>query len=203
MTPTLRLTGVILSIGVSVALGIGGAVVLSSSRARKPVYVSSFGLGSQQEAVAVLFVSSTCGATEDPAFPGTIGTLRRRLQNAARDGGVRPVLIGVGVDWEPGRGLETLHRLGTFDEVSSGRQWLGMGSKFGVLDPRFELAVPQLVLIDRTVVLTPHRVEVRDERVISRIIGVQQINTFVQSERFTELLESQWKRHEPEDPHFN
>lgn len=158
--------------GTSLAVVAGGWVGKAVRKSPMPVYVNPVSMGVQREVVAVLLVSSTCGASTDPTFPETLDRLRQMLHEAARASGARPVFSAIATDWDPREGIRVLERFGHFDEISAGRQWLGPGAQFSSADPRFTMAVPQIVFLERVMVVAPGRTEIRDQRILKRVVGL-------------------------------
>lgn len=128
------------------------------------------------ELVAVFVVSSGCVFSRDPTLPAALAGTRRELQARAEKSGKRFVSIGVALDADPTEGTRFLERFGTFDELIVGGGWLNVGFlSFIARDLPGPLATPQLVVVERDIVVDQRVFDVSRDRLLGRYIGVDQI----------------------------
>lgn len=84
--------------------------------------------------------------------------------------------VGVSLDSDARDGVDFLERLGNFGEISSGRGWLNSASlDYVVRDLRGVLATPQLLVIERDMVVERTDMRVSDDRVLARYVGLEDI----------------------------
>jgi hypothetical protein len=94
-----------------------------------------------------------------------------RLRELAAERGYRLSTIGVSDDWRIASGLEKLSRLGPFDEVIVGRNWLNSGVELYVNGPGAEPAVPQVVVVLRDVDVSVLPIKYGPTIEIARYVG--------------------------------
>lgn len=129
------------------------------------------------ELVIVLIGSSACSIARDgdgqSAFRATIKMLRQQ----ARDHQIERVsTVGVAVDWLPDSGLAFLRKITEFDEVIVGRSWLNTGLDRYVRASGGELAVPQVIVLRRSVAMSPNAVNelaISDEHILQTTVGLE------------------------------
>jgi len=135
--------------------------------------------GVEHQTLAFLVISSHCAAARSPQLVPTLAATRARLSREARAHGRTLRFIAVSVDDDLGSGLRFLARLGDFHEVSVGGNWLNTQVASLVWrDPRAEPAVPQWVVVERDVTIAPRRIVVGAERVVARIVGMDEMQRF-------------------------
>lgn len=133
------------------------------------------------ELLAILIVSSVCGASEYDALPGDVEKIRAGLSRRAREHGWHFSALGIALDERPADGLAFLQRFGPLDEVLAGGSWLNTGSvEYLVRNLPGAMAVPSLIVIDRTVQTGPKRLVVGDDHVLARLVGLREISAYAQ-----------------------
>ena len=101
------------------------------------------------------------------------------LAAQAKDRHMSLSVIGVALDWDVKRGAAFLEPLGAFDQVVIGGNWVNLAvAQFVLRDPLAEMAMPQIVVLERTV-QQGDRVTISEPRVIRRIIGGADIPAWV------------------------
>lgn len=129
----------------------------------------------------VAFVaSSNCAGSSRSDLPPALDEMRTILQNRAHGRGHRFSAIGVSVDWDVDAGVEFLMKLGAWDEILVGRQWLGMGATtFVWRDKPGDASLPQVILFQRSIRVGKTRIEVGQDSVLKRVVGVDSIISWV------------------------
>lgn len=150
-----------------------------TSASRPGAYVPDYEFHSGEEIVLVFIGASFCGAQHTPGFPEVVEKAKVAL---ARDAQARRVQFrahAVSLDWKPAEAMAFLAHFGAFDEISIGSNWLNDGAlRYIWRDLPSEPAVPQLVIVRRQIE-KGGAVRVRDERVVRRLLGTEQITRWV------------------------
>jgi hypothetical protein len=121
------------------------------------------------EIVMVLVTSSGLIGERD-GFPQAVTEIRRELQRRADAAGMHFRAVGVSLDGDTETGLNTLTRVGEFDELAVGSNWMNSAVlRYILVDYEGPTKTPQLVLLKRFVTVEPIGVET--EEVILRVMG--------------------------------
>jgi hypothetical protein len=89
--------------------------------------------------------------------------------------------MGVSLDWSPSEGAAFLARLGQFDEIASGRNWLNSGAvRYIFRDLPGLSQVPQVIVVERNVRVRPEAIDVGPERLITRKVGLDEMLQWAQ-----------------------
>lgn len=150
-----------------------------ASAAPADAYVPDYEFRSGEELVLVFIGASFCGAQRAPGFPAAVERAKMELAAQARARQVQFRAHAVSLDWKPAEAMAFLSHFGAFDEISIGSNWLNDGAVHYIWrDLPSEPAVPQLVIIQRQIE-KGGTVRVRDERVVRRLLGTEQITRWV------------------------
>jgi hypothetical protein len=142
-------------------------------------YVPDYEFRSGDEIVLVFIGASFCGAQRKPGFPAVVEQAKVALAGQARTRQVQFRAHAVSLDWKPAEAMAFLEHFGAFDEISIGSNWLNDGAvRYIWRDLPSEPAVPQIIVLQRHVE-TGGAVSVRDERVLRRLLGTDQITRWV------------------------
>lgn len=138
-----------------------------------------------KELLAVMISSSWCGGNGVEGFDGAIQGMKDALAARADSLGYSFSAIGVAVDWDIPTGVRYLldgHstsgqlEFGSWGEIVAGRDWLNSASSLYAIPTglRF-LAVPHVIVLERT--LIPHEtyVELTEPRFLFRVSGGEDI----------------------------
>lgn len=132
--------------------------------------------------LAVYIGSSRCAWCLDPAVPGLLQGIHRRMTAIAESLNVGYRMAGVAVDRHPSQGLDHLRRVGPmFAEVSSGGEWQGLFvSSLIIPHDSGVMATPQILIIGRSVRhlendTVPTQVEIADQWLLHRVVGLKAI----------------------------
>lgn len=129
------------------------------------------------ERLLVYIGSSTCGPSNDDSLPALVATLRVRVRAWAQRDRRRFVVVGIAKDRDVRSGLHHLARFGDFDEVTTGRNWANMGVlKYVYRDLPGPGATPQVLVVDRHLTNEIGGVEVRNEVVRIRRVGLREVS---------------------------
>ncbi len=142
-------------------------------------YTPSQRLTEGRELVAIYIGSTDCGPCLSPEVKGAVRAMKPLLAAQAKQRGVAFTVIGAAQDWDLKRGAAFLEPLGAFDQVVIGGNWTNIAvEQFILRDSLAEMAMPQVVLIERTVNVGG-RVTVSEPRVLRRISGGAEIPAWV------------------------
>jgi len=90
----------------------------------------------------------------------------------------------VALDWTPSAGIGWLKGIADFDEIIAGREWVNLGAIAYVWrDSSAVPALPQLVVLARTVRLENNRIVASQPQPILRLLGEQAIRAWVEAHR--------------------
>ncbi len=131
--------------------------------------------------IALIYVgSSQCVWSNTPELVTLVGNLKLELQARARAEQRGFVAVGIARDMVAANGLEHLRKFGAFDEVTSGRSWANIGLlKYIYGDMPGRAATPQVLVVSRTVHAEGGHYGFRDERVLVRAIGLEDIKAWI------------------------
>ena len=131
--------------------------------------------------IALVYVgSSQCVWSNAPELVTLVGNLKLELQARARAEQRGFVAVGIARDMGAANGLAHLRKFGAFDEVTSGRSWANIGLlKYIYGDMPGRAATPQVLVVSRTVHAEGGHYGFRDERVLVRAIGLEDIKAWI------------------------
>lgn len=132
------------------------------------------------ERLLIYIGSSSCGPSNDKDMPAMVATVRDRVRESAVRDGRRFVTVGIAKDGDVSAGLAHLAKFGTFDEVMSGRSWANIGvMKYVFSDLRGPAATPQILVVDRSLNNQGVFIEVQQEAVRLRRVGLQELRDWI------------------------
>lgn len=131
--------------------------------------------------VLVVFVGSEgCKVSLQPGFNKVIRQMNILAGNEARQEGKLFSTLGVSAGNSASAGVEYLRTFAPFDQISAGHGWLNNDSmRYIWQDHPGEAAIPQVIVISRSVTPLNPGFSFSDERVIARLVGVSQIRDWV------------------------
>lgn len=142
-------------------------------------YVPSQRLAQGRELVAIYIGSTDCGPCQWPQVKNAVRVMKSLLATQAKQRGIALTVIGAAQDWDVKRGAAFLEPLGAFDQVVIGGNWTNLAvEQFVLRDSLAEMAMPQVVLMERTVGAGT-RVTVSEPRLLRRITGGADIPAWV------------------------
>ena len=160
------------------------AVVLSSMvsgslAAQQATYVPSQELPNGKEIVAVYLGANSCGPCHTPAVKDAVIHMKELIRLQAQKSGAAFSVIGVANDWDQSLAAAFLAPVGPFDQVALGGNWTNIAVEHLVWrDPKGNPAMPQILIIERTV-STGARITFSEPRVLRRVIGGDSIPAWV------------------------
>ncbi len=102
--------------------------------------------------------------------------MKRILAATARSAGASFASVGIAVDWVTRDGWEFLQRFGPFDEIIVGRNWLNSASlHYMWRELPGEPVVPQVVVVERSILLDGAKLEVSPDRALLRKVGADEV----------------------------
>lgn len=166
---------VVIAIGI-VAVGYQVWRRLSPSERFRPAgTVGATGLPDQVELQLVLIGATTCHGADSKEFQLAMRTIQSRARAESVRDSVALTEVGVGLDWDPQKGLAFLKRYDPFDMWIVGANWVNEGAvKYVWRDVPGEPTLPQLLLVERSVGLGG-RITIGPERVVWRQLGANAI----------------------------
>lgn len=154
--------------------------VEAAAPATMAAYAPSYTVEQGPEVVLVFIGASFCGAHKRPGFAETVERAKVGLARRTVAQGKQFSAVGISLDWKPTEALAFLERFGSFDQVSLGRNWTNDSAlRYIWKDLPGEPVVPQILVIERYVQTAP-AIDIRDERVVKRIAGADQIAAWVE-----------------------
>ncbi|MEW5927600.1 MAG: hypothetical protein AB1941_08950 [Gemmatimonadota bacterium] len=183
-----------LTCGLVLSFSAAGTRLLGSSPAPRPTlaaadsgslvrkYRPSYELRSGKEVVLVFLGASFCGAHRRPGFPQLVEDAKERVQRQAQASGRQFRAHAVSLDWKTDAAMEFLQGFGEFDEMSLGGNWVSDGAvRYVWRDMPGDPVVPQIILPERTIDVSRAATEVKDERVLKRVLGTDEIEKWVRA----------------------
>jgi hypothetical protein len=133
-----------------------------------------------RQIVAVYIGATSCGPCQLPDVKAAIkGFKTLAAANAAKEGAAFSVL-GVANDWAVSDGVAFLSDVGPFDQIAVGSNWTNIGAeRFIWRDSTGSSAMPQIVILERTVTPEGTTITFSNERVLRRIVGAKDIPAWV------------------------
>lgn len=136
-------------------------------------------LASGEEVALVYIGSSNCVWSNTPELVSLVQALKVDFQARAIENPWEFVAVGIARDMDPTRGLAHLRTFGAFDEVMTGRSWANIGLlKYIYGDMPGRAATPQILVVARRFHSDGGHYRLRDERVLVRAIGLDEIKAW-------------------------
>jgi hypothetical protein len=133
-------------------------------------------LHSGLELVEIFVGNSGCAASTSTQIPGAMATIAASLGTQMIKKGGYVTRRGVALDGQPADGLRFLNRVGTFDEIDLGHNWLNAEAvNYIWRDVPGKAALPQIILVEHHVQVTPSAITIGPDRVVARKIGMHAI----------------------------
>jgi hypothetical protein len=136
--------------------------------------------GTTEQVRMILIGSSACGAHRNEILRAAVETAKQSLAERYTGEGQQFVSAGVAIDWRVEDGIDFLAAFGEFDEIIVGGNWLNSGAiRYIWRDFPGESAVPQVVVVKRSVTVSSATISVGEEELLARLAGAEQITKWV------------------------
>ena len=136
-------------------------------------------LTSGREWQVVVVGAASCAASNHPEVQAAIRRIIATVRMHAQMAGENVSTAGVAVDWNHATGLEFLNRIGHFDEISIGRNWMNqVAIRYIWRDLRGPGLIPQVLLISRSLEVMNSGFLVGTDSVVKRLAGGEEIRAF-------------------------
>lgn len=137
---------------------------------------------SGSELVFIFVGSSSCSWSNKPELRDLVRTARLAVRDRSIAEDMGFAAVGVARDVVASKGVAHLATFGEFDEVMAGRGWLNSGVlRYIYGDLPGPAATPQILVVERRVVVDRGERSIADERVVARLTGLAEIRMWVDS----------------------
>ena len=135
---------------------------------------------SGSELVFVFVGSSSCSWSNRPELRDFVRTARLAVRDKSIAEDIGFAAVGVARDVVASKGIAHLAAFGEFDEIMAGRGWLNSGVlRYIYGDLPGPAATPQILVVERRVVVDQGQRSVAGERVVARHAGLAEIRKWV------------------------
>ena len=136
----------------------------------------------ERELVLIYIGAHSCGACNDPEFKALISRFKHAIAGLAEAEHRKLRTIGVSSDWDVDAGLQFLRDCGPWNELVVGNNWYNSA----VIEHIWNLpdtigAIPQVIVFERSFVLTGKRWVPVGKRYLIRLIGKTELNKWFES----------------------
>ncbi len=134
----------------------------------------------KQEIEVVVIAGVQCSPSTSSSFVEAVKKVQNLVREQVQDS-LQIRFVGIAVGSDPGEGIELLNKIGRFDEVMAGGNWLNIGTEKFIWGPSgFGLPeTPQIILLERTVHRRERSIAVIGEHVLQRFVGDRAIEGWV------------------------
>jgi hypothetical protein len=125
------------------------------------------------ELVLAYFGGANCGPCKTPGMKEAVHEAQRIFAARAKESGRHFATMGVAVDSDIKRGLEFLDETGPFDEIIVGKDFTNLAALelMSGNDPGIFVAIPQIVIYERTIGLGTNKLTATRPKIIGRFPG--------------------------------
>jgi len=135
-------------------------------------YVPSMQLPEGRQVVAVYLGAQSCGPCRQEATKAAILRMKPLLAAQARRSGAAFAAKVVSLDWDLKTALEFVQPLGAFDEYLLGANWVSSAAeRYFWSDSLTAKALPQVIVLERTVAAGARGITFGPEQVVRRVYG--------------------------------
>jgi hypothetical protein len=129
-----------------------------------------------KELVVVYVGAKSCGPCLLPATKAAVREVNRLLAAAATKGGYAFSAMGVSTDWSTADGVSFLADNGPFDQLVIGGNWANLAAEHFIWrQPGAVPAMPQVIVVERTVMAGESGVTFTAPRTLHRVFGGDEI----------------------------
>lgn len=146
-------------------------------------YRPSFSLQGGEEIAFIFIGASSCPAASKGDVISTVRTAKKAVGNRLDSLELSYTTIGVAKDWSTQEGINYLERLGKFNQITVGGNWMNMAIMKYVHDGiSGQAATPQLLLVHRKVRgIEAPTFSIEKETLLLRKVGVNEIMRWASS----------------------
>ena len=150
---------------------------------RAPVAADRLRLGTRRhELVGVLIATSECIGTRNPDFVPAVRAMKGELARRAAAQGKSLRLVGVALDEQVSDGMMMLSRIGPFDEISVGGNWLNSNAVAYIWRTADRsTSIPQWVVLERDVAVDPAAIGVTPDRIVAVVSGADRMRAWIRA----------------------
>ena len=136
----------------------------------------------ERELVLVYIGGYSCGACNDPEFKAVLSRFKLAIARLAEAEHRKLRTIGVSSDWDVDAGLRFLRDCGPWNELVVGNNWYNSAVIEHVWNlPDTNGAIPQVIVFERSFVLTGKRWIPTGKRYLIRLIGKPEVSEWLES----------------------
>jgi len=158
-----------------VVLGLMSRVIGAQER-----YVTAQALPEGREIVAYYFGAQDCGACHYPAVKNAVLAMKGLVRDQAKKQGAAFSVVGVANDWEIPTAINFIASVGPFDQLVLGGNWTNLAiERFIWRDSTARAAMPQIVVIERTVTPLRAGMTFSEPKILRRLVGGDEIPAWV------------------------
>jgi hypothetical protein len=138
------------------------------------------GWGPHRELVAILLATSTCAGSQQPDFVSLVKRTKVVLARQAAAKRVRMVTVAAVMDDSIATGMAFINRLGGFDEVAVGGNWLNhLALSLVWRDRPGPPVIPQWIILERNVDTAERSITVSSDTIMERIVSVESMRDWL------------------------
>lgn len=159
---------------------LSSCLFVSALSAQAAPYVPSTDLPNGRQILAIYLGANSCGPCHNPAVKEAVHAMKVLVATQARNTGASFAAIGVANDWDPREAASFLADSGPFDQLVLGGNFTNLAfEQFVWRDPNGKAAMPQIVIVQRTVKPGSTAISISESRILRRILGIEEIAAWV------------------------
>ena len=148
--------------------------------AQDSIYKPSMKSPDGKQILAVYLGAQTCGPCLLPEVKAAVKRFKGLVAEQAKKSGATFSVIGASSDWDQTVAANFLADVGPFDQVSLGSQWTNLAfEQFVWRLPGGETAMPQILILERTVRTEERGITFSEPKVLRRVSGSKDIPAWV------------------------
>jgi len=148
-----------------------------------------------QHLMLVFLGSPNCPWSTNPQLSSFLQDARTSVSATAANRKQEFETLGIALDRDPRLGWRFLEGFGGFDEVAVGRGWgnsLALKYLFG--DLAGEPSTPQILIVQRTIDDTSGMLEVTNEAILRRLVGLSEIKRWIENPGYSSRVQKEDRR---------
>ena len=134
----------------------------------------------ERELVLVYIGGYSCGFCNDPEFKAVLSRFKLAIAELAQAEHRKLRTIGVSNDWDVDAGLQFLRDCGPWNELVVGNNWYNSAVIEHVWNlPDVSGAIPQVIVFERSFLMTGRRMVPGTKRYLIRLIGKHEVSEWL------------------------